>query len=155
MEITKDNLHKAIAALRQCAKENKGKQTDTGSIIVSDLCTDVADYLESIFRLADSLSTEEEIKKRFDIVQDILDTLQNSDATFMFIGHEGNHFILSGNTTNISAQIMFAMMRYPIVRDIIKTCASRYDELNEEHGDKARNIKMDHLIEKNSGNKGN
>ncbi len=46
MEITKNNLHQAIAALRQCAKENKGKQTDTGCIVVSDLCLDVADYLE-------------------------------------------------------------------------------------------------------------
>ena len=46
MEITNSNLYKAIAALRQCAKENKGKQTDTGSVVISDLCTDVADYLE-------------------------------------------------------------------------------------------------------------
>lgn len=48
MKITKDNLHKAIAALRQCAKENEGKITDTGSIRVSDLCSDVADYLETL-----------------------------------------------------------------------------------------------------------
>lgn len=46
MEITDNNLHQAIAALRQCAKENEGKITDTGSIRVSDLCNDVADYLE-------------------------------------------------------------------------------------------------------------
>ena len=46
MEITNSNLHQAIAALRQCAKENKGKQTDTGCIVVSDLCLDVADFLE-------------------------------------------------------------------------------------------------------------
>ena len=46
MEITKKNLHRAIAALRQCAKENKGKQTDTGSVVISDICTDVANYLE-------------------------------------------------------------------------------------------------------------
>lgn len=48
MTITKDNLHKAIAALRQCAKENEGKATDTGAIRVSDLCNDVADYLETL-----------------------------------------------------------------------------------------------------------
>jgi hypothetical protein len=46
MEITNDNLHQAIAALRQCAKENKGKQTGTGCIVVSDICSDVANYLE-------------------------------------------------------------------------------------------------------------
>lgn len=46
MEITKDNLHQAIAALRQCAKENENRQTDTGAVCVTDLCSDVADYLE-------------------------------------------------------------------------------------------------------------
>ena len=46
MKITDNNLHQAIAALRQCAKENEGNVTDTGAIRVSDLCNDVADYLE-------------------------------------------------------------------------------------------------------------
>lgn len=95
---------------------------------------------------------EEEIKKKFDEVQEILDSLQDSDATFMFIGHEGNHFVLSGNPVNIEAQIVFAMMHYPIVRDIIKTCASRFDDVEEQCGDDARNITMSHLIEKNSRN---
>lgn len=95
---------------------------------------------------------KEEIKKKFGEVQDILDSLQDSGATCMFIGHEGNHFVISGNPTNLSAQIVFAMMRYPIVRDIIKTCAERFDELNQECGDGVRDVKMDHLIEVNSGN---
>lgn len=99
--------------------------------------------------------TEQEIKMKFDEVQEILDSMQGAGATCMFIGHEENHFVISGSPTNISAQIVFAMMRYPIVRDIIKTCAKRFDELNEECGDGVRDIKMDHLIEKNSGNKGN
>jgi len=46
MEITINNLNQAIAALRQCAKENKDRITDTGNIRVSDLCNDVAAYLE-------------------------------------------------------------------------------------------------------------
>ena len=46
MTITKENLHQAIAALRQCAKENENRQTDTGAVRVTDLCNDVADYLE-------------------------------------------------------------------------------------------------------------
>lgn len=50
MKITFENLQQAIAALRQCAKENNGRQTDTGAIRVTDLCNDVADYLQ---RLAD------------------------------------------------------------------------------------------------------
>lgn len=98
---------------------------------------------------------KEEIKKKFGEVQEILDSLQGSDATCMFIGHEGNHFVISGNPTNIEAQIVFAMMRYPVVRDIIKTCAARFDELNKECGDNVRDVKMDHLIEVNSGNKDN
>lgn len=48
MKITKSNLHTAIAALRQCAKENKNKNYSTGSIRISDLCDDVADFLEKV-----------------------------------------------------------------------------------------------------------
>lgn len=48
MEITKENLHIAIAALRQCAKENENTVTDTGKIRVLSICRDVADYLEQL-----------------------------------------------------------------------------------------------------------
>ena len=95
---------------------------------------------------------EKEINQVFDDVQQRLDALQGSDASFMFIGNQGNHFVISGKTYEISAQIIFAMMRYPIVRDIIKQCASRYDDLNAQYGSNVRNVKMDHLIEQNSGN---
>lgn len=104
--------------------------------------------------LEDELGSEDEniVKEKFDKVQEILDSLQGKDATFMFIGHEGNHFVLSGSPVNIEAQIVFAMCRYPVIRDIIKTCAERFDELNKEYGDNVRNVVMDHLIEQNSGN---
>ena len=95
---------------------------------------------------------EKEIKQVFNDVQQRLDTLQGSGASFMFIGHQGNHFVISGKTNEISAQILFAMMRYPVIRDIIKECASLYDDLNAQHGSKVRDVKMDHLIEQNSGN---
>lgn len=104
--------------------------------------------------LEDELDNEDEnfVKEKFGKVHEILDSLQGKDATFMFIGHEGNHFVLSGSPVNIEAQIVFAMCRYPVIRDIIKTCAERFDELNKEYGDNVRNVIMDHLIEKNSGN---
>ena len=95
---------------------------------------------------------EKEIKQVFGDVQQRLETLQGSDASFMFIGHQGNHFVISGKTNEISAQILFAMMRYPVIRDIIKECAARYDSLNAQYGSKARNVKMNHLIEQNYGN---
>lgn len=95
---------------------------------------------------------EKEIKQVFDDVQQRLDTLQGSGASFMFIGYQGNHFVISGKTNEILAQILFAMMRYPVIRDIIKQCATCYDDLNAKHGSNARNVKMDHLIEQNSGN---
>lgn len=104
--------------------------------------------------LEDELDNEDKniVKEKFGKVQEILETLQGKDATFMFIGHEGNHFVLSGSPVNIEAQIVFAMCRYPVIRDIIKTCAERFDELNKEYGDNVRNVIMDHLIEQNSGN---
>lgn len=95
---------------------------------------------------------EKEIKQVFGDVQQRLETLQGSDASFMFIGHQGNHFVLGGKTNEISAQILFEMMRYPVIRDIIKQCASRYDDLNAQYGSTVRDVKMDHLIEQNSGN---
>lgn len=97
-------------------------------------------------------NTEKEISRRFDKVQEILDTMQGSGATFLFVGHEGNHFTICGSSVSITSQIMLAMMRYPVVAHIIKDCAERFDKMNREFGDKARDIVMDHLIEKNTGN---
>lgn len=94
---------------------------------------------------------KEEIKQVFDNVQQQLDALQGSEASFMFIGHQGNHFVIGGHTNEIGAQILFAMMRYPVLRDIIKECAEKYEEMNALYGKDAKSVKMDHLIEVNSG----
>ena len=58
MEVTINNLNQAIAALRQCAKENKDQATDTGNIRVSDLCNDVATYLEKEWKSIKQASEE-------------------------------------------------------------------------------------------------
>ena len=92
------------------------------------------------------------VKDVFDEVQKSLDTLQGKDATFLFIGHEGNHFVIGGDFNSICAQLIFAMCRYPVVKDIVKKCANRFDEMNEKCGDEVRNVSMTHLIEQNSGN---
>lgn len=92
------------------------------------------------------------VKEVFDEVQKSLDTLQGKDATFLFIGDEGNHFVISGNSDNICAQIIFSMCRYPVVAQIVKKCASMFDEMNAKYGDTFRNVSMTHLIEQNSGN---
>ena len=93
-----------------------------------------------------------EIKKTQRMAQKLLEQLQGEEASFLFIGDEGNCFTIGGDPVNITAQIIFAMIRYPVVRDIIKNCAARFDELNKKYGDKLRNMTMDHLIEQNSGN---
>ena len=102
--------------------------------------------------LDDELNDYSVVREKFSQVQKILDSLQNQDATCLFIGHEGNNFVISGNPVNITAQIIFAMCRYPIVRDIIQKCVENFEDLNKEYGDDVRNIKMEHLIEINSGN---
>ncbi|MGP1458958.1 MAG: hypothetical protein ACTTKL_06585 [Treponema sp.] len=46
MEITKDNIKETIYALRKCAKEHENERVSTGAVVTTDLCRDVADYLE-------------------------------------------------------------------------------------------------------------
>ena len=92
------------------------------------------------------------VKEVFDEVQKLLDSLQGKDATFLFIGDEGNHFVIGGDFNSICAQIVFAMCRYPVIVDIITKCATRFEELNAEFGDKLRSVKLDHIIEQNAGN---
>ena len=95
---------------------------------------------------------KKEIKKTQRMVQAILERLQGEDASFLFVGDDGNCFTIGGDPVNIEAQIVFSMIRYPIVKDIIKKCATHFDELNNEFGEDIRNVKMEHQIEQNSGN---
>lgn len=100
----------------------------------------------------DKTKQKEEVKKVFEEVQLLLDTLQGKEATMLFIGDEGNHFVIGGDFNSICAQIVFAMCRYPVIVDIITKCATRFEELNAEFGDKLRSVKLDHIIEQNAGN---
>lgn len=93
-----------------------------------------------------------EIKKIQRMAQKLLEQLQGKEASFLFIGDEGNCFTIGGDPTMIAAQILFAMVRYPVVKDIIKKCADNYDNLNEKFGEDVRNLTLEHLIEVNSGN---
>lgn len=95
---------------------------------------------------------KEEIKKIQRMAQKLLEQLQGSEASFLFVGDEGNCFTIGGDSTMIAAQVLFAMVRYPVVKDIIKKCADNYDALNDKYGEDARNITLEHLIEVNSGN---
>ena len=56
MLITQNNLQQVILALRQCAEEHKKERVPTFAICTTDLCTDVATFLESLL--------EREIKKK-------------------------------------------------------------------------------------------
>lgn len=95
---------------------------------------------------------KKEIKKTQRMAQKLLEQLQGEDASFMFVGDDGNCFTISGNPVNIEAQILFAMCRYPIVKEIIVTCAERFEALNTDLGEGIRNVTLEHLIEINSGN---
>ena len=93
-----------------------------------------------------------EIKKIQRMAQKLLEQLQGKEASFLFIGDEGNCFTIGGDPTMIAAQILFAMVRYPVVCQIIKKCADNYETLNEKFGEDVRNLTLEHLIEVNSGN---
>ena len=98
------------------------------------------------------MKQEEKIREAFDGIQRSLDGLQGMGATCLFIADEGNRFVVSGSPLRLTAQLVFAMCRYPVVRDIVRTAAERFEDVDGEHGDKARSQPMDHLIERNSGN---
>lgn len=95
---------------------------------------------------------KKEIETTFKAVRLTLNTLKDEEASYLFIGNEGNQFVISGNTADIAAQILFAMIRYPVVKELIKTCATRVDEIEEKYGDRVRTAPLEDLIEYNSGN---
>lgn len=86
------------------------------------------------------------------IAQEYLEQLQGSDASFLFVGNDGNCFTMGGIPSHIEAQIIFAMIRYPFVEKIIKSCADNFEKLKNEFGEDVKIVKMKHIIEKYSKN---
>lgn len=87
--------------------------------------------------------------KVFNEIQEMLDSLQDSGETCMFITSK-HHFVLSGNPVDIKAELIIAMMRYPFIKEIIDSCSQKFDQIKAECGAEIEKIKMDHLIEKYS-----
>lgn len=92
MAITKENLKWAIAALRQCAKENMGKKPDPGCGVVSDICTDVANLLEKpedergnhLYRVKNKIGEFYIVAHSFDeAVNELMERLRNADYGFI------------------------------------------------------------------------
>lgn len=105
--------------------------------------------------LEDELENNKSIvQKKFEKIQETLESLQREKASFLFIGKVGkeNYFTLGGNPIELSVQILFAMCRYPVVRFIIEICAKHFNKFNLVEGDDIRGVKMDHYVEQNLGN---
>lgn len=94
------------------------------------------------------MMNKEQQKQIQRVAQEYLEQLQGTDASFMFVGDEGNCFTTGGIPEHIEAQVIFAMIRYPIVKEIIDRCHNEYRRLNNKMGDEIRNVTMTHLIEK-------
>lgn len=93
-----------------------------------------------------------QIKRTERMAQKLLEQLQGTDASFLFVGDEGNCFTLGGDPEKITSQIIFAMSRYPIVEQIIKASAKLFDNMPQDIKDDIKSLKMKHQIEENSGN---
>ena len=61
MGMTESKKAEAVGALRQCAKEHEKDFTYTFNIRVSDLCNDIADYLEELQK--ENAELKEQIEK--------------------------------------------------------------------------------------------
>jgi hypothetical protein len=61
------DYQKYINALRKCAKEHENCRTSTGHIIVSDLCRDTANLLETLEQepILDKIRTEIDKQKKW------------------------------------------------------------------------------------------
>lgn len=91
--------------------------------------------------------TKQEIRATLDKVQDALDGI-GGDASFLFVAKDDLRFAMGGVPEEIEAGIVIAMLRYPLVKQIIDNCVNVYKTADAIYGEEVRNSKPDHLIEK-------
>ena len=80
-----------------------------------------------------------------------LNTLGDSNATFMFIGGDANCFAINGNTGLIKAELIFAMLKYPVLKEIFEDCLEKYKEADALYGDDVRKAILKHSVEHYNG----
>ena len=96
---------------------------------------------------------KEEIKSIERTAQSALEKLQDTDASFLYIGDDANCFTVGGDPEQLTAQLVIAMIRYPVVNEIVSNSVKMYKDCSPEVFNEIRNFKMDHQNEVNSGNK--
>lgn len=94
-------------------------------------------------------------KKRTDEVLnqvlDLLGELKKGDRSVLFISGDGA-FTMSGDARELLAELIFSMVRYPAVRDLVIEATLRYPAAKKRYGDRIKGTKMTRQVEKNSGN---
>ena len=91
----------------------------------------------------------EDEKLAFKTCQQLLESLKDSDTAFMFVSSK-HHFTIKEHDNDLLTEIVFAMLRYPEVENLIKRCAAAFEKVNAKYGHLAREVEMDHLIYKKS-----
>lgn len=76
--MTDSKKAQAVGALRKCAKEHEKDFTPTFNIRVSDLCSDVADYLEELKK------ENGELKEKLDVFEDMVADMCTTDNPVLF-----------------------------------------------------------------------
>ena len=87
----------------------------------------------------------EDEKLAFHTCQQLLESLKDSDTAFMFVSSK-HHFTIKEHDNDLLTEIVFAMLRYPEVENLIKICAAAFEKVNAKYGPLARAVEMDHLI---------
>lgn len=87
----------------------------------------------------------EDERLAFNTCQQLLEQLKDSNSAFLFVSSK-NHFTIKEHDNDLLTQIVFAMLRYPEVENLIKRCAVAFDKVNAKYGHLARSVEMDHLI---------
>lgn len=88
----------------------------------------------------------EEAKEILIKVQNLLESLQGTDETYMFFCKRDNRGVVSGDDGVLSALIVWNMLRYDVMANIIKKAVSTYDSLDERVKQDVRGCNPTHEV---------
>jgi hypothetical protein len=70
-------------------------------------------------------------KQIFAQIQKQLETLQDSDESFLFLARQDNRGVVNGDDEELVSLVLFNMLKYEVVADIFSEAVAAYNEAPE------------------------